>query len=496
VLEYAECLRAAPENEAPRGYSSRITLLDALRVVLAVLLIPELPRLLWHTRTHLPWQMRGMINSEYLVLLALAWLFPSWRMIALLVGELVIVGLEPVAALYNVPLPDTLRVIGNLTLLPAGRLALYGSLLILYGATCALLLRLSVGLRRRPFARPLAATLLILAILPLLADIAEGRFYEIHLSGHPSDLDRLLPYQASAMPVFQLAKDVVLANGSRNTGAPSPHPLPSTLSHAIDELPAGSSPDIVLVLTESWGLADDDRVNQAEYRPYLSPAITEHYHVEIGSTQFQGGTIAGEFRELCGQARGFDVLAEPADHLQTCWPAKLARAGYSTVAVHGFTSLMFNRQNWYSRFGFQNKVFLEDLSRKRLARCDGAFNGICDASVAGWIGDRLLAARGPGPTYVHWVTLNTHLPIAPLAGSASRQECAAADIDGETSLCSWFDKTLIVHHSVAGLATRPGLRPTVFVIVGDHAPPFMNADFRSRFSSTDVPYIILMPKSL
>ncbi len=475
------------------GYAA---LLDFVRVVLAVMIIPELPRMVWHVRAHLPLQRGGAINSEYLMLLALAYLFPSWRMIALLAAELVVVALEPVAALYNVPLRDTVHLLRNLTLLPASSLVTYISLLLLYGVTCTALLRLNVGLLRRSFARPLAATVIIIAMVPILADVAEGRYYRVHLSGRPADVDRLLPYQAAAMPVFHLGKELALAGGPSGPVATSRHPLPSTLSHAIGELPANARPNIVLVLTESWGLADDDRVNQAAYRAYRDPAITQRYRIEVGKTQFDGGTIAGEFRELCAEAGGFDVLTASPEDLQGCWPRRLDGEGYSTLAVHGFSSMMFGRRDWYARLGFRETEFLDDLNRTHLAHCQGAFNGMCDEGLADWIGDRLLAAHGPDPTYVHWVTLNTHLPIAPLASGASRQDCAETGIDGETSLCSWLERTLLVHRSVAALANRPGLRPTVFVVVGDHAPPFLNADFRTRFSATHVPYVILMPKSL
>jgi hypothetical protein len=98
--------------------------------------------------------------------------------------------------------------------------------------------------------------------------------------------------------------------------------------------------------------------------------------------------------------------------------------------------------------------------------------------------------------FIHWVTLNSHLPVPPLADGSSLEDCAAVGIQREPALCSWFMHVLIVHHSVAELATRPGLRPTVFVIVGDHAPPFLRMDIRSRFSQTSVPYVVLVPRSL
>jgi phosphoglycerol transferase MdoB-like AlkP superfamily enzyme len=35
----------------------------------------------------------------------------------------------------------------------------------------------------------------------------------------------------------------------------------------------------------------------------------------------------------------------------------------------------------------------------------------------------------------------------------------------------------------------------VFVLVGDHTPPFVNPNLRNQFSGTVVPYIILIPQN-
>jgi len=37
-------------------------------------------------------------------------------------------------------------------------------------------------------------------------------------------------------------------------------------------------------------------------------------------------------------------------------------------------------------------------------------------------------------------------------------------------------------------------RPTVFVLVGDHAPPFGDPELLAEFSSTQVPYVMLTPR--
>jgi hypothetical protein len=72
---------------------------------------------------------------------------------------------------------------------------------------------------------------------------------------------------------------------------------------------------------------------------------------------------------------------------------------------------------------------------------------------------------------------------------------AAEGLEPDSELCSWYQLVANVHRSVAQLALDPLSRPTVFVIVGDHAPPFGDPSLRDRFSQSDVPYVVLVPRS-
>ena len=71
---------------------------------------------------------------------------------------------------------------------------------------------------------------------------------------------------------------------------------------------------------------------------------------------------------------------------------------------------------------------------------------------------------------------------------------------GSLERCGSFAETLRVvlrvQESVAHLVLMPGLLPTVFVIVGDQAPPFMRAETRNQFSQTMVPFVVLIPRSI
>jgi hypothetical protein len=80
---------------------------------------------------------------------------------------------------------------------------------------------------------------------------------------------------------------------------------------------------------------------------------------------------------------------------------------------------------------------------------------------------------------------------APVVHPAS---CAVSSATSNAEICSWYQLLAVVQDAVRDMALRPLSRPTIFVIVGDHAPPFYQQDLRSQFSASDVPYVILLPK--
>jgi hypothetical protein len=287
----------------------------------------------------------------------------------------------------------------------------------------------------------------------------------------------------------------------RNRGPASQYPVPSATAVAVGSAgiqpgadPAGL-PNLVLVVVESWGLALDDPLHQALVQPYLDPDLQDRYQVIQGAVSFNGPTIPGEGRELCGSAIGFQLLTASAADLASCLPNRLDTLGYRTLAVHGMSSHMFNRSTWYQNIGFRERWFYEQFHKQGLPDCQGAFTGTCDDAIAAWIGRRL-DEDSPQPSFVHWMTLNSHIPVPVPAHLANPAPCAAAlALDPGSALCSWYQLVANVHRSVVQIATGPLSRPTVFVIVGDHAPPFGDPALHGRFSQTQVPYVILLPRS-
>jgi hypothetical protein len=252
--------------------------------------------------------------------------------------------------------------------------------------------------------------------------------------------------------------------------------------------------NLVVILVESWGLANDSLIRDGLAQPYFLPDLLAKYRVLQGTVPFYGPTIAGEARELCGSRMGFHLLDASTEELQGCLPGQLAAQGYHTMALHGMDGHMFDRLTWYGNIRFQDEWFRDRFRQQGLADCADVFNGTCDAAIAEWIGRRLEAGDA-NPDFVYWVTVNSHLPVptpAPLADGAS---CSVTPfLSQQPALCSWYQLVSNVHRSVAELALTKFARPTVFAIVGDHAPPFAAAALRDQFSGVVVPYVLLVPR--
>ncbi|MGA2000615.1 MAG: sulfatase-like hydrolase/transferase [Terriglobales bacterium] len=266
----------------------------------------------------------------------------------------------------------------------------------------------------------------------------------------------------------------------------------SATSQALSAAAIGSPharQNIVVVIVESLGLFNDPEANQAILEPLLLPAVRQRYRVELGSTAFRGSTTSAEFRELCGLS-GLQYRNVDPKRLAGCLPWRLRAQGFSTVAVHGYTRQMFNRDRWYPLAGFERDVFAEDMGP--MPRCGSAFRGVCDASAASIV-QRELTGGGAEKKFVYWLTLNSHLPVNAFDSDLVGFDCSSVRALAMSDVCAISKAQHTVMSSVADLAMNPALAPTLFIIVGDHAPPFIRSSERNLFSSDRVPFVVLYP---
>ena len=130
----------------------------------------------------------------------------------------------------------------------------------------------------------------------------------------------------------------------------------------------------------------------------------------------------------------------------------------------------------------------------QLGTVDGA--GSCDEDVINHVGDYL----AKDPEHKHFtqiLTLNSHLPVFPDQASSAILRCGEANaMISDDAACNLMGLVIRAERAVAKVAIRPDLPETEFLIVGDHAPPFMLRSRRDMFSQYEVPYFQLIPRCL
>jgi hypothetical protein len=296
-----------------------------------------------------------------------------------------------------------------------------------------------------------------------------GLLYPINLAGSPSTtLVMSVIHTSELQPLRKLRKE-------------------DTVQSLVD-IPAWAAahPDrgILFVIVESFGVPTDPTIRAWIQSQWLDPSLRQRFNVRTADVDFKGSTTSAELRSLCmlaGSYRSVDSAQGSA-----CLPAQLAANGWSTVGIHGFSGRMFDRVNWWPKVGLQTTLFGEAPEFQGV-RCGTAFRGGCD-NILITTGVQSLAPR----TFVYLLTLNTHLPIEPLAqGTPTPPTCYSAGSNSE--VCDHVSATTAVLRHLRHTLETVSVAPLV-VVVGDHAPPFSNKLSRQAFIQNKVPLAVLVPK--
>ncbi len=472
--------------------------------------VPNIP--MWVAIPCLNLERHGTFSLEYMVVGVIALFVPKLLSATMLFGLISADVVYDICQTYVLSPGECLRSVTSIRDLSYGRILAAGvvtSLALLVAATATLLPAVS-NEKRGKFA--LAGCLFGTAFAFFVADVviiarSTGRMPTFKI-GAPSDSVRLSSFsrlRLARLPALGLLRTSIYYTEhltfSKMRSNAARESVPSAADFAA-RLPAfnllhqnDQAPNVVLIVAESWGLAADPALRSALIQPYFASRLLTEYQVLQGTVPFYGSTIAGEARELCESKMGYYLLSASAGELNNCLPDTLARLGYHDIAVHGNAGHMFDRVDWYRTIGFQERWFKEQLKEQGLPSCVGAATGICDGSIAEWIGNRL-QRPDQKPTFLYWVTLNSHLPVPTPVPISSAVPCSSLPLPApQPSLCSWAQLVLNLHQSVSQLAMGELSRPTLFIVVGDHAPPFGDPDLRQQFSDSVVPYIVLAPRS-
>lgn len=251
--------------------------------------------------------------------------------------------------------------------------------------------------------------------------------------------------------------------------------------------------NVVVVLVESLGYMLDPAARARIAGPLYDTQITQKYTVTSGTATYYGSTTAGEMRELC------DTRVFYADyvrkHAYSCLPMVLNKRGYVSLAVHGFSGGMFGREFWYPGLGFDKAIFGDKLSKETRRLCGSAFHGVCDADLAPVIAKEA-KQLGPAdkPRLIYWLTLNTHIPVAP-GDALTDFNCLGANNQFlQPTVCRMAELWHDLFGAVSKLALDPDIAPAEILIVGDHAPPLWSKRGRAEFAAGKVAWYRLTPR--
>lgn len=256
-----------------------------------------------------------------------------------------------------------------------------------------------------------------------------------------------------------------------------------------DRLTTATPPRALFVLVEAMGQFADVKKRALLLQAFRNPELLKRYDVTFGSSTYYGSTTAAEMRELCHTRESYTDFA--AGTAIDCLPKELRARGYRTVSLHNFTSAFFGRSYWYPKLGFETSLFTQDFRDRNFRICGGPFRGPCDTEMVPVIARELREAKQP--IFYYWLTLSTHVPVAPNEGTP-RLDCDRdGGVIGHREVCHMTELWLDLFDAVAKMALE--LPPTEILITGDHAPPLWSKAGRALFLPGQVPWIRLTPRA-
>lgn len=231
------------------------------------------------------------------------------------------------------------------------------------------------------------------------------------------------------------------------------------------------SDKMVLIVAESWGMARTEQMQNDILAKILQQKDKLDF-IEKGYIDFEGATVQGELRELCQlNVRGFALSRSPDSEFAHCLPNQLKQAGYHTIAVHGTSGKLYDRDSWYVKAGFQEMVFGENLLGMR--RC-AAFSGVCDTEIAREVIPEKF--KNKQNLFLYWLTLTSHQPYEKNDIHNTRFNCNQYGMKSTGDICRNAQLETQFFDDVATWLNKPEMKGVEVVIVGDHMPPILDGE--------------------
>lgn len=270
--------------------------------------------------------------------------------------------------------------------------------------------------------------------------------------------------------------------------------LGSAAQKVFSQEPAGTAAGKeALILVESWGLLNNKELQHELLQPLYALAQNQQYAIKEGVTPYKYLTQAGEFRELTGYVFHYYQVRDKWVK-ENSLLIKKQQQGYHVIGVHGNTAKFYRRHIIWPVLGVQEMYFSEEFGKLSMPLCgSNEFRGICDTAVNTWLLDNM--SRQPArKEFYYWVTLNTHLPLVEIHDEGYRLFAAKWKEQGITEdVLQMAYQHGLLFQDLAGKLSKPGSPKAHILLVGDHAPPFIDPADRKMYDAKEVPYLELIP---
>jgi hypothetical protein len=270
--------------------------------------------------------------------------------------------------------------------------------------------------------------------------------------------------------------------------------LGSAAKKVFMEAPAGNtSKKEALILVESWGLITNKDLQREVQQPLYDLNKANQYTIKEGTTPYKYLTQAGEFRELTGYVFHYYQVKDSWVK-ENSLLIKKQQQGFHVVGIHGNTGRFYRRQMLWPVLGVQEMYFSEDFAKQSMPLCGSdIFKGVCDTAINTW----LLNTMNRQPErkeFYYWVTLNTHLPLVEIHDEAYRQFAEKWKPQGITeNILQIAYQQQLLFKDLADKLSKPGAPQVHVLLVGDHAPPFIDPADRKLYNGELVPFVELIP---
>lgn len=243
------------------------------------------------------------------------------------------------------------------------------------------------------------------------------------------------------------------------------------------------SDKVLVIINESWGVPINAKVQQE----VLASVLRNNNNIsdiKQGILDFEGFTIGGELRELCQKTVSHFNLKNQKQGFENCLPHVYQKSGYKTISVHGALGLMYDRQYWYPRAGFEKMLFRDQGLDLPNSHCY-SFPGNCDQDIEKRVEQQF---KENEKIFLYWLTLNTHATYDRRDLNINIFDCKKYEIEDNTESCRNLKLQAQYFYTLSKLVKSPYLKGTKVIVVGDHQPPIISKE-TTVFKEAKVPII-------